>query len=127
MTPKPYIAQTVPTTLQECFDIIWERAKDLTRCVSENERRRYRNEKGEACFIGALIPEELYDPAIEGKGLNDKRVVLPKSLEMFRDKLKRLQDIHDAAAPQSWRQRLRDAADDFGLTVPAGESAGAQA
>jgi len=127
MTLKPYIAKTVPTTLQECFDIIWERAKDLTRCVSENERRRYRNEKGEACFIGALIPEEMYDQAIEGKGLNNKRVVLPASLEVFRDELKRLQDVHDAVAPQSWRRRLQDAADDFGLTVPEGASAGAQA
>ena len=83
----------------------------------------YRNDEGLSCAIGCLIPDELYDPAFEGRriwGLMDENYEVKKyfsnvSLEL----LSKLQGVHDYK--DSWtssgtlRSFLHGVAKDFEL------------
>ena len=75
-------------TNQEIFDKIWERAKTKKK-AEVNGLCEYRSKKGKlACFIGYLIPDELYDKRIEENSIssiNDKFDDL-KSNDSFKQK-----------------------------------------
>lgn len=72
---------------------------------------RYRDPYGNSCAVGCLIPDEIYDPGIEGAGLrglterrfhSERQLKLVKVLERsgiaeptLRKLLERLQSVHD--------------------------------
>lgn len=80
---------------------------------------RYRNYEGLKCAVGALIPDELYDPEMEqGGGIeaNERvRQLFPDDLLLM---LKALQLDHDYHAPEDWEHCLQITADYFGLEMP---------
>lgn len=68
----------------------------------------FRNDKGLACAIGSLIPEEEYDPSFEAYDFRDLfyqqdfeiRYDLVELLEMLRV-------VHDAYKPDKWPYHLK--------------------
>ena len=111
---------------QQVFDVV---ARHLltqnARCSSHGECL-YRYD-GMKCAIGRLIPDELYDPVVEGAGViygsiakkdNSEKLwaMLPvRRTETMSVLLNELQKVHDDNDPEDWRQLLSDVAGDFGL------------
>lgn len=56
-------------TNQQVFDKVLEHSRQMTeQCYSEDKGGcAYRGENGNKCFVGALIPDELYCSSIEGR------------------------------------------------------------
>lgn len=87
-------------TNQQVFDKVLEHSRQMTeRCVfvQEKEQCAYRGNNGNKCFVGALIPDELYNPAIECTDAENAIDIL-YMLDKFEsiDFLNRLQTIHDS-------------------------------
>lgn len=91
---------------------------------------RYRTEDGMKCAAGFLIPDEDYDPEMEGKSADHHAVMpyisVPNTFEN-RDFLVRLQGAHDTPALQGvrdeefvrrFKKMAADVAISFGLTIP---------
>jgi hypothetical protein len=57
---------------------------------------KYRDDQGHACFVGKLIPDEIYTPELEAEALSDV-VALIKADEHY-DLLAECQEAHDTAA-----------------------------
>lgn len=84
------------------------------RCV-------YRSPDGLKCAVGCLIPDELYDPAIEGVliqyGDYEMRPVERKLFKLLGDPpdavvrlLRDLQSTHDGVDVGLWKEKLREIA-----------------
>lgn len=79
----------------------------------------YRTTEGLKCAIGCLIPEELYDPLMEGlpvetllRGFIELREYVPEvSLA------KSLQTVHDLHPPEAWRDELKSVAWQYRLST----------
>lgn len=123
-------------TNQEIFD------KVATHLLTQNARStanyragapcRYRGDGGKSCAIGCLIPDELYDAAIENvtarvfcRGPYPKSKGELKARKIgealgFEEKhvllLTDLQKVHDLAEPTAWKNKLRDVADKHGFS-----------
>lgn len=110
----------LPTTLQQIFNIVWERAKD-TRVAEEEDSCLYRTKSGLACFIGQCIPDKLYTPEMEGY-LSHIGIELPLdkryTWDRFIVELRELQDIHDSKDPSLWNKYLINFAKKHNLKVP---------
>ena len=68
---------------------------------------RYRTTDGLMCAVGCFIPDELYDPGIEGRTVSKEwslDTVSPWCL------LRDLQCIHDANSPDTWPAELDELA-----------------
>lgn len=97
-----------PMTPQEVFDkTVTELAEQRVPALDNKEGRRncrYRDRHGNACAAGVHIPDERYDPKIEGMSVLD--LCIPSvplnlcDLPAFRhgDLLHRLQSVHDHIA-----------------------------
>lgn len=92
-------------TLQEVFDKVLEHSRQMTELSLEIVKSGYpcclyRASNGNKCFIGALIPDELYSEQMEGCGVNELMVRFPELKKMFNIKdesaLEDLQLIHDS-------------------------------
>lgn len=65
---------------------------------------KYRTPNGQKCAVGALIPDELYDPSYEGKAVQTINMFAKQDFDefLFDPKLEPfltyLQDLHDRAA-----------------------------
>jgi len=74
-------------------------------------------EDGRKCAVGCLIPDQLYDPAWEGKRVEE----LPIS-RLFGDVslrvLKAMQFVHDKMNTDLWEGEFARIAEDYGLTLP---------
>lgn len=138
----------VATTLQEAFDLIWRefvvnksepsyvpsRPADADLC---SVRCLYRDPRGNACFIGKLIPDAVYVPELEGLGVQAltrstrfKRVATvlsPLLSDAGTETLSELQYIHDNAAARhkggkAYYEHMRKAlvtfANMYELTIP---------
>lgn len=82
----------------------------------------YRGEDGSRCAIGALIPDELYKPELEGLGVLEIMQGNQEIVALFEDVphllLERLQELHDHVPAHLWKEGLEEIADDYGLKVP---------
>jgi hypothetical protein len=108
-------------TLQEMFDTVWERAKTPIRCVDDDGRCMYRGAGGGCCFIGALIPDDRYDPGLEYTPVDISNGALLAASGISRaycGVALELQTIHDEIDPQDWASHLRGIARRYGLRVP---------
>ena len=110
-------------TEQELFD------KIATHLLTQNEQAlsegdcSYRGAHGLMCAVGCVIPDEVYDPTMEGTGVSRMLEAFGNKLPELtphEDLLSALQGVHDCYDPTQWCHRLRDTAVAFGLTmVPA--------
>lgn len=119
---------------QEIFDkvaahLLTQKAKSLK--VSRNdgitgEECRYRGMRGMKCAVGCLIPDELYNPDMEGKRVGALLEHFPQLHPFFFDEhetlptetislLDELQGIHDTTHMRNWTFNLRAAARNFRL------------
>lgn len=109
-----------------------QRARDVHPNGAESPCR-YRTAAGLSCAVGCLIPEDLYDPRIEGTILNGvidraRDGELPPALASFvlaelephHTMLWNLQHIHDQWNPETeWHECLAGEAHRLGLEMPA--------
>jgi hypothetical protein len=85
----------------------------------------YRGPGGLKCAVGALIPDELYDPKIEHAACDEMRVIrvlrkIPGMEDVSNEDagfLRGLQSIHDRDDPDEWEESLGDFAREHGLEV----------
>jgi hypothetical protein len=107
---------------QEVFDTV---ARHLltqqVRSVGEDrDGCRYRGHNGRKCAIGALIPDELYLPEMEGKyahQLTDHYQPLAELLAgVDTELLGMLQSIHDVTPVDQWSRELIRTATKFHLS-----------
>lgn len=72
--------------------------------MDDNGSCKYRGCNGERCAVGALIPDALYDPAMEGRGVGGPLIVQAlRDLGLLANPrahmlLRQLQATHDGAA-----------------------------
>lgn len=81
---------------------------------------KYRGPNGLMCAVGCLIPDELYDPEMEGIGLFRLMEDFPEVYGRLNGKensvlLNSLQTIHDIHREEEWEDKLRDLASDENL------------
>lgn len=95
----------------------------------------YRGENQDCCAIGALIPDELYQPAMDhhpqGEGASVRYVLenFPHLSEMLLPEdlstasglrfLRQIQCVHDEFEPHEWFEHLCRCADDWCLRIDA--------
>ncbi len=114
------------STKQETYNIVVEHARKQG-CKSEkvdetgSRNCRYRLD-GLKCFIGALIPDNRYDPKMENKAvtsniISDLLVDLGHDLDLCRI----LQSIHDAYDIEEWEDEFREIAKMYDLVYTAPE------
>jgi hypothetical protein len=130
-----------PLTLQEIFDITWEKyiVNDIPK-VAKTETYRgksicaYRDSEGNKCFIGQFISDHEYNESYEAKSIavlyndipfrnTEARLLLS---EIHPNILSKFQSAHDIAlkmrAPAriktTWRRGLQTLAKTYGLTIP---------
>jgi hypothetical protein len=93
---------------QVVFDTVCEHAlKQNVRCKNEKNYCMYRNENGMKCFGGALIPDDQYDPNMEGLTWGElitKEYVSGENSDL----IDQLQIIHDTEFPKKWVESLRE-------------------
>jgi hypothetical protein len=82
----------------------------------------YRGKNGTKCALGTLIPDDKYDPSLEGCGPYDNNVIVAMGYEPSdllgsdRKFLIKLQEIHDCHRPSEWAEELKLLASGTGLT-----------
>lgn len=84
----------------------------------------YRSPDGLKCAMGALIPDDIYDPAFEGHAI-DILISRYDRLDSLFDPecsddffLCSLQRVHDQNSPDTWAAVLSSVATTFGLVSP---------
>ena len=121
-TTKTYL------TKQQIFDASWIQAQKKTRCT-QHGACLYSDQQGKKCFIGALIPDELYKTSLENRKGNAVLIelgMLPDrnnglindgyyDMELF---IAQLQKVHDSFDIPTWNDSLIEIANRHKLTVP---------
>lgn len=122
-------------TRQELFDRIVKFARIQGARSFQEERSlcMYREPQGRMCFVGALIPDDLYIKEVEGRNVRAivraypeiSRKVLPSDLAAEESVcfLENMQYIHDRFDPSAWEVEFRKYADSFNLVLPPNEDA----
>lgn len=123
-------------TRQEMFDKIWNHfiEEDAPWSVSEKWDCQYRGGDGKKCAVGLLLPDSLYHPDMEGKGIERVFLHFPEVKAFFGEHnmhfLDACQRAHDRTAPISawmaevwdgkplFTRKLLEIARVFGLEVP---------
>ena len=89
------------------------------RSLNSNGDCVYRGSHGRKCAIGCLIPDELYDPSIEGHGVDIITAENHKIAAIIPDfalpLAGELQALHDNYTPEVWRDELAGLAFKHGL------------
>ena len=113
-------------TEQDAFNKIYEWFSDPSHAKSYDAHQmlcKYRDDHGNKCAIGVLIPDELYDPAMENMSLGEVVDRLPSvfdDVNMSMNFLLRVQHAHDDAHDrENVIEQLQIVADGFQLEVPA--------
>lgn len=118
-------------TNQEIFDkvakhLLTQRVQSMSISAIDNFTSicAYRGAEGTSCAVGCLIPDDKYDPSLEGLNIHSiahsmMASILEVSVEEYRnntkDLLSALQGIHDMVRPEYWRDELTTLAADRGL------------
>jgi|ERR1043166_3582484 hypothetical protein len=113
-------------TDQETFDKVARHLltqKERSMCLN-NTNCAYRGVDGLKCAVGALIPDELYTPDLEGQNCDDPEVAMVLEGLGYRNTYlcRRLQMVHDTIEPArdghclGWKHWLAEVAKDFGLS-----------
>lgn len=124
-TTKTYL------TKQQIFDAAYLQAQKKTRCTQQGACL-YSDQQGKKCFIGALIPDELYKTSLENRKGNavlvelgmlparDNRLINDDyyDMETF---ITQLQKVHDSLDVSVWNDSLIGIANQHKLTVPSAQ------
>jgi len=121
---------------QAIFNAVVAHSRAQPRKAMKNSTCRYRTETGDKCFVGALIPDELYDECLEGGSImslmsyrteldqmssSNRKVyeLLTKMYGTLDEKewelLKQLQRTHDEFRVEDWEREHRRVATYFDL------------
>lgn len=112
---------------QEAFDVVYchllTQNKKSERVIREGDVEwkdcGYRSSDGGLkCAIGALIHDSEYNPAFEGRSVQNIRDRVSTLWGVNPLLLQALQIVHDMSPPRLWEERLIETAKFFGLTVP---------
>jgi hypothetical protein len=124
---------------QEIFNKIWDWAivKEMPKSISlskvdpfnpNKNQCLYRGENNSKCFIGVLIPDDIYYPALEGASVfHDYMKEIFTKINIPTDKnmlnfLSDLQLLHDCCPQDSYHEDIKEDliafADRNGLTIP---------
>lgn len=119
---------------QEIFNKVVEHARtQKQKAINKYGSCRYRTEDGLKCFVGALIPDDKYDPVIEGinpfsveSGGNESWEISARKMNSIlteigyniehKELLLKLQSIHDSFDPSKWEDQLKSFANKYNLT-----------
>lgn len=110
--------------IQQIFDKVYVHLLTQNARSADESGCLYKNPAGLKCAVGCLIPDEFYDPDIEGASTRNKLLenILIKSLgELSSEKLNlldQLQQLHDDTPVTSWEGLLKKLAIKWNLTVP---------
>lgn len=107
-------------TRQEIFDLAWNglKAQGFERSTSWTGRCAYRGDGGRKCAIGHSIPDEAYDPELEGP-IEHPVLVAANISRSDLDFCRALQRKHDYAdSPRDMAETLAQFAHDNSLTIP---------
>lgn len=109
-------------TNQELFDKVVAHAR-AQKCRSydpDNGNCLYRGPGGTKCFIGALIPDDKYDPKMDedrlAAGADCVREAAGYEGLSATNLACQLQGIHDSRAVEVWEEQFQEVAKDFNLT-----------
>ena len=103
---------------QEAFNFIG--AHLLTQRAQSRDPSgcRYRGPNGTKCAVGALIPDDQYDPTFEGSPVGAIQDDTPALEGLDFQLLSQLQNIHDLLPnPQQWGAELRTVAKAHNLSI----------
>ena len=116
--PEPVVAEP---TLQEAYDTIvdWFEQPEHDRSVDDKGICVYRGPNGNRCAVGVLLPDEEYDPKMEGSMIaREVCVVLGWESEALREFLAGAQTAHDFAPNKEiFLVKLHKLAESFGIEV----------
>lgn len=114
-------------TMQQEFDAVCEHLIKQGKQAFDVEARMcvYRGEHGAACAVGCRIPDRVYTPDMEDKGVyllvEEHGHVLPPEIAEYEDMFSDLQDAHDnyyRGDTNRLKERLKATASMYGLTPP---------
>ena len=111
-------------TKQEIFDAVWKQAQLKDKCLYHGTcLYRRNNDDGTCskCFIGAIIPDDLYASKFEARPASDVLVELNIVEAIDRDTwlfANALQRIHDSRNIIEWNVELVALASNHKLVVP---------
>jgi len=108
-------------TLQEIFDKVVQHARTQGRkSLTADGECVYRSPDGYKCFIGALIPDAVYVPKMEGIAAGALVEFYPTTYYLFAgidsNSLSTLQEIHDTLVVEVWEAAFEDFASEHNLT-----------
>lgn len=106
-------------TPQEIFDTVSAHLlKQGCKSLFQGVSCQYRNTEGLKCAVGILIPDERYDPLMEGS--LDTLLSWPalSFLCEHKELLRRLQRIHDDSDPKNWKHELISLAENYSFHKP---------
>ena len=107
-------------TNRQIFNRVSKHLLDQNETCMSDSICRYRY-NGLSCSVGCLIPDDLYNPKMEGKSVNKLLQYYPKLKKHFDLQteglalLVHLQDIHDSVGPKQWAGHLKTAEKHYGL------------
>lgn len=107
-------------TNQEVFDKVVAHLRKQNAKSADNERCLYRAPDGKMCAVGCLIPDEMYDPEMEGATASDE--IVGQVLDELKIDWKLaldLQYIHDDYDVEEWEERLEFIAMQYKLEMSA--------
>lgn len=106
---------------QQVFDIVVNHLLTQNkRCATDRNECRYRKPDGTKCAIGSLIPDEKYNPEIEGSRVTNINGYYLDHLDFSDENMMRLleqfQGVHDTTKSEFWAENLKILAKQFNLT-----------
>jgi len=104
-------------TNQEYFDTVTRHLLNQNeQSIGDGGLCSYRGTDGLKCAIGCLIPDDKYDPGLEGRGVLHPAVYSLIGAQPDQTSLLLgLQSTHDGRVPSEWRERLWEIAMVFDL------------
>lgn len=110
-------------TNQEIFDkvathLLTQKAKSMA-IISDDYSCAYRGDDGLKCAVGCLIPDDKYDPTMEGHVAKTVLALFPRAINVHAylsaDLLDELRKVHDVMEVDMWYKGLNDVADHYNL------------
>lgn len=103
---------------QEIFDKVVTHLRTQKSRAMLGNSCAYRAPDGKMCAVGCLIPDELYDPKMENKGvmwLLVNKFTVPEFFKEHPNLLEELQTVHDME--ENWNKNGLSAIGEEGLAV----------
>lgn len=109
--------QLVSLTAQDIFDVVaWNMLRQRVKGLGASGGCAYRGLHGTRCALGWVLPDDLYEPSMEGRGISELACdLLHEGGDATRfarfalrhlTLLRELQFLHDTQRPDTWPDRL---------------------